>query len=289
MSKTRKVIITAALTGLFHGKETCPVIPLQPEEIEAAAVECWNAGASIVHIHVRDKSGRGSNDRAIFEDVNARIRAKTDLIIQNSIAPPPYLEIAPVDDGLQAIEAGPDMCSLDMGPVVMEFEGTVQYVPWTRSFITKAAAMMKERGIKPEMEIFNHCHVLDAVNVLIAQDLISPPYSFSFVFGQSKINHHCVPFSMEMLNHYLNLLPPNSMFSALGIGATQMQSTIITMLAGGNMRVGLEDNIFYRYGEQAKSNAQFVERAARIIRECNLDVATPDEARAMLDLPAKKK
>ncbi len=288
MSKTRKVIITAALTGTFHGKETCPAIPLQPAEIEAAATECWNAGASIVHLHVRDKDGRGTNSRAIYEDVNARIRAKTRLIVQNSIAPPPYLELAPVDEGLQAIEAGPDMCSLDMGPVVMQFGGVTQYVPWTRDFITKAAGMMKERGIKPEMEIFNHCHILDAINVLIAQNLISPPYSFSFVFGQNKINHHCVPYSLEILNHYLHLLPPDSMFSALGIGASQMESTITTMLAGGNMRVGLEDNIFYRYGEQARSNAQFVERAVRIIRECNLEVATPDEARVMLGLPAKK-
>jgi 3-keto-5-aminohexanoate cleavage enzyme len=144
--------------------------------------------------------------------------------------------------------------------------------------------MMTAKGIKPEMEIFNHSCLEDAVNFLLKTNIIAEPASFTFVMDMHRGNQGCIEYNMENLTHLVRRLPPNSLFGVIGIGATQLPATLSALLLGGNVRVGMEDNIYFARGELAKSNAQLVERIAARIRELGYEVATPDEARKILGI-----
>lgn len=284
----RKVIITVAPTSNFHGKEANPALPEQPEEIAQAVRECCDAGASIAHIHARDRNGLQTNDVDVFREINARVRDVCPIIIQNSLAPALRPgNPATADEGLQALDANPEMASLDLVISVPTVRGREVIIEWTRSWQRKAAKMILDRGIKPELEIFNNSSMDDA-NELIAAGLLTKPYSFSFVLGMNKVNQGSTAFTPRHLQHYVDLLPPDSMFSSLGIGNHQVSATTLSIMLGGGARVGFEDNIYYRRGELAKSNAQLVERTVNTIHDMGLEVATPAEARQMLGIPPLK-
>lgn len=281
----RKVIITVAPTSNFHGKEANPALPEQPEEIARAVRECCDAGASIAHIHARDRNGVQTNDVAVFREINQRVRDACPIIIQNSLAPALRPgDPAHADEGLQALDAGPEMASLDLVMSVPTVRGQEVIIEWTRSWQRKAAKMILDRGIKPELEIFNNSGMDDAAE-LIAAGLLTEPYSFSFVLGMNKVNQGATAFTPRHLMHYVDLLPKDSVFSALGVGSSQVASTTLAVMLGGGARVGFEDNIYYRRGELAKSNAQLVERLVRTIHDMGLEVASPAEARAILGIP----
>lgn len=280
----RKVIVTVAPTSNFHGKEANPALPYGPDEIAQSVAEAWNAGASLAHIHARDAEGIQTNDPAVFREINAKVRDKCDIIIQNSIAPALGPDPGTAEDGLRVIEAEPEMASLDMGISVVTIRNPEIIIEWTRSFLRRAATEMKARNIKPEMEIFNDSQMEDAYE-LIEQGLLDPPYSFSFVTGMQKVNQGSIRYSPRQLQHFVDLLPPDSVFSALGIGPSQMPATVQSILLGGGGRVGFEDNIYYRRGELAESNAQLVARLVRVIDDLGLEVASPAEAREILGLP----
>jgi 3-keto-5-aminohexanoate cleavage enzyme len=175
----------------------------------------------------------------------------------------------------------PEMASLDMGISVVAVHGKEIIIEWTRSFLRKAAKMMLDRGIKPELEIFNDSQIDDA-HMLIKEGLLTPPYSFSFVMGMQRVNQGAIAYSPQRIMNYVNLLPPQSRFSTLGIGTAQLPAVLTSILLGGNARVGFEDNIFYSKRVLASSNAQLVERLVRCIRDLGLEVASPDEAREIL-------
>lgn len=280
----RKLIITVAPTSNFQGKEANPALPEQPNEIAEDVYRCWNAGASIVHIHGRDKNGQPTNDVDVFREINTGVRAKCDIIIQNSTAP--AMKAGTVaDDGLSVLEAGPEMCSLDCGVVVINYKLGEVPIMWTRDWLRKAAKMMLDKGIKPELEIFNNAQYEDAINILMKEGLIKPPYCFTYVFGMQKVNQGAVDFDVDTLNYYIKKLPSDSFFTAMGVGPAQHPATVMTMLMGGNVRVGFEDNLNFRKGELAKSNAQLVERIVGIAKDIGLEIATPAEARAILGIP----
>ncbi|MDR1572097.1 MAG: 3-keto-5-aminohexanoate cleavage protein [Clostridiales Family XIII bacterium] len=287
---SRKVIITVAPTGNFHGKEKNPAHPEQPDEIAQAVYDSYNAGAAIAHLHIRDRDGVSTNDLDIFREVCDRIRAKCGIILQPSLAPANRRDrITHVDDGLTSLELGTEMCSLDMGISVTpslcpEIEGPYHFNNWTRGWIQDAARKMTERGIKPELEIFNHSGLEDAINLLIEPGIIAGPPSFTFVTNMHGVNQGCIEYSMENLTHLVRKLPPGALFGAIGIGAAQLPATLSSLLLGGNVRVGFEDNIYFARGELAKSNAQLVERIAARARELGHEIATPDEAREMLGI-----
>lgn len=289
MSKSNKVIITVAPTSNFHGKEANPALPIQPDEIGRDVHDCFNAGASIAHLHARDAQGLQTNDTRVFQRINTEVRAKCDIIIQNSIAPANGPNAGVAIDGLQTLDAYPEMASLDMGIVAVTNpkSGKDEIVEWTRSFLVKAATIMQERGIKAELEIFNDSHIENA-RYLISKGLVTPPFSFNFVMGMHKINHASVDWSPKRLLAYIDDIPDNSVFSTMGIGATQVLATTTSLLCGGGARVGFEDNVFYKKGELAKSNAQLVERIVRAAREFGLEPATPEEARSILGIPSLK-
>lgn len=284
----RKVIITVALTGAFHGKDVNPNLPEQPHEIAQQVYDAYNAGASIAHIHARDKNGVSSCDPKIFSEINTLVRAKTPIIIQNSTAPATKIG-AEADDGLSLLYADdvvlPEMCSLDCSLIGTTWKGRTWIYEWTREWLIKASKLMLEKKIKPELEMFNPTSIEDVLKYVYPAGFLKEPLSFSFVMGMDKASQQSMEFSIDNLVHVIKKIPKNSFFSCLAIAQHQLPGTGLAMLMGGNVRVGMEDNVFYKKNELATSNAQFVERAARIVREFGYEVATPDEAREMLRIP----
>lgn len=287
----RKVIITVAQTGAFHGKEANPNIPLTPKEIADSAYDCYNAGAAIVHVHARDKDGISTNDPAVYSEIGAGIRAKCNLVTQYSTAPANRAGTC-AEDGMKLLYykdlVKPDMCSLDCSLISTSWDGRTFVYEWYREFLLKYAGMMKDMGIKPELECFEPTSVEDVFNILQPAGVLDGPVSLSFVMGMDKISQGAISFSEENLDFMIRKLPRDQFvnFSTISIGAkNHVPGMAMTVLKGGGARVGMEDNIYYAPGELLKSNAQMVERAVRIIHELGLEVATPDEARDILNIP----
>ncbi|MCL5735121.1 MAG: 3-keto-5-aminohexanoate cleavage protein, partial [Actinobacteria bacterium] len=185
--------------------------------------------------------------------------------------------------GLEVLDALPEMASLDMGLSAVTIGGVDHPILWTRTFLRNAAKMMLDRGIKPELEIY-HDGMFTEAHMLIEEGLLTKPYFFSFVMGMTR-GQGKVPYTPKHLLHLVDLLPPDSLFSVIGIGPSQLPATTMSILLGGNVRVGFEDNVYYRRGELAESNAQLVARTARLVRELGFEVASPQEAREMLRMP----
>ncbi len=275
-----KLIITAALTGGFHGKEANPSLPEQPDEIAQAAYDCWQAGAAIVHLHARAKDGKPTTDPAIYAEIVAKVKARCDVITQVSTGAGP--ELSP-EERIKAIEVDAEMASLNMGTMVRTRWGEGSFFLNTRSQIERYAQAMLERGMKPEMEVYSHSMFVDVSN-LITKELIKRPYYVNLVLGMT--HQGALPGEPKHLLSLIEYLPEGAIFNVSGIGPAQLSLTTLAMLLGGHSRVGLEDNVYYTKGTLAKSNAQLVERTARIAREIGREPATPVEARQILQLGA---
>lgn len=286
----RKIIITVAQTGAFHGKESNPNIPLTPKEIADSAYDCYNAGAAIIHIHARDKDGISTNDPAVYNEIGSGIRAKCNVITQYSTAPA-NVEGAVAEDGMKLLYdkdlVKPDMCSLDCSLISTTWRGRTFVHEWYRDFLLKYAKKMKDMGIKPELECFGPTAIEDVFNILQPAGVLDDPVSLSFVMGMDRISQGAISFSEENLDFMIRKLPKDQFvnFSTIAIGGkNQVQGMAMTVLKGGGARIGMEDNIYYGPGRLLKSNAEMVERTVRIIHELGLEVATPDEAREILKI-----
>ena len=275
-----KLIITAALTGGFHGRDANPNLPEQPDEIAQAAYDCWQAGAAIVHLHARDKSGKVTCDPQIYAEIVAKVRARCDVITQVSTGGGPGLT---PEERSKAIEVDADMASLNMGTMVRTRWGEGSIGLNTRSQIESYAKAMLDKSIKPEMEVYSHSMIVD-VNNLIEKNLVKEPYYIDFVLGMT--NQGALPGEPKHLLSLIEYLPEGAIFNVSGVGPAQLPLTTLAMLLGGHSRVGLEDNIYYTKGILAKSNAQLIERTARIARELGREPASPGEARQILQLGA---
>lgn len=287
----RKVIITVAQTGAFHGKEANPNIPLTPQEIADSAYDCYNAGAAIVHIHARDQEGISTNDPNVYNEIGSRIRARSNIITQYSTAPA-NVAGAGAEDGMKLLYdknlVKPDMCSLDCSLISTTWGGRTFVHEWYRDFLLKYAKKMKDMGIKPELECFEPTAIEDVFNILQPAGVLDGPVSLSFVMGMDRISQGAISFSEENLDFMIRKLPKDQFvnFSTISIGAkNHVPGMALTVLKGGGARVGMEDNIYYGPGRLLKSNAEMVERAVRIIHELGLETATPDEARDILKIP----
>ena len=287
----RKVIITVAQTGAFHGKNANPNLPITPDEIAQSAYDCYNAGAAIVHVHARDKEGISTNDPNVYNEIGSKIRAQSNIITQYSTAPANRAGTC-AEDGMKLLYdpnlVKPDMCSLDCSLISTSWDGRTFVYEWYRDFLLKYAKMMKDMGIKPELECFEPTSVEDVFNILQPAGVLDDPVSLSFVMGMDKISQGAISFSEENLDFMIKKLPKNQFvnFSTISIGAkNHVPGMAMTVLKGGGARVGMEDNIYYAPGRLLKSNAEMVERAVRIIHELGLEVATPDEARDILKIP----
>ncbi len=279
-----KVIITVAQTGAIVTKKINPHVPEQPDEIAESALACYNEGAAIVHIHARDASGENSASVDIFRDIHRKIRERCPLVVQDSTGGGPNLS---QDERIACLQAGPEMASLNMG-TMMRTSGKYAGVPWSNMphEIEQYVGRMNELGVKPEMEVYSHAMLRD-VNNLIDKGLVKKPYYIDLVLGM-RYQGACDA-TPKMLLSLIDMLPADAYFNCAAVGPAQLPLTTLAMLMGGCVRVGLEDNAYYRKGELA-TNAQLVARAVRIARELGKEPATPDEARQILGLaPLKPK
>ncbi len=278
----RKVIITVAQTGGFHGKEANPNLPEQPDEIAKSTYECWKAGAAIAHIHARDKEGKPTGDPSVYSKIFSLVREKYEcdivLGVTTGLAPGSTIE-----ERIKAIESSPtpEMASLNMGTMARTKWGEGSIFRNTRSDIETFAKAMLEKGIKPEMEVYSHAMFRD-VNNLVEKGLIEKPYYINFVLGMT--HQGALAASVKDLLSIKEYLIDDSIFLVTAIGAGQLPLTTMSVLLGGHLRIGMEDNVYYKKGVLAESNAQFATRTVRILKELQFEIATPNEAREMLGL-----
>jgi 3-keto-5-aminohexanoate cleavage enzyme len=285
LGKTERLIICVAPTGAFQGKEANPNLPLQPEEIGRAVYECWNEGASIAHIHARERqTNKPTSDPRILREIDARIREKNcDIIIEHSTASD-YIPRLGADKRIKAIEMNPEMASLGVTiPRINTFGGQENIRIVTLPEIEYGAKAMLESGVKPDLEIFNPV-LMDEVHYLIDKGLLKKPYYVSFAMGMHRINRAYMSYSPRLALLLVDSLPPDCLYTVFGIGSDELPAMTLSILLGGHVRVGFEDNIYYERGRLAKSNAELVARAVRIAREMGCKIATPTEAREMLGI-----
>ncbi|MFA5480158.1 MAG: 3-keto-5-aminohexanoate cleavage protein [Candidatus Muiribacteriota bacterium] len=268
-----KMVITCAVTGAETTKEHNPALPVTPEEIAVSAYEAYEAGASIIHLHVRDEKGNPTQDIEVFKKAMSLIRKKCDVVIEvttgGAVGMTPEERLAPV-----TLE--PEMASLDCGTVNFGDEYIVNTLPVMREF----ASAMEKYKVRPTLECFDLSHVYGA-EVLIKENLIKPPFHYGFVLNVPG----GVKYSVENLNFLVSKIPQGSFFTVMGIGGrASLLSHYGAISTGGFIRVGFEDNIYYSKGVLAKSNAQLVERAVRISHEAGFEIAKPDDVRKLLKL-----
>jgi len=270
-----KLIITVAPTGNVPTKEMNPHLPITPEEIAETAVRCRQAGASLIHVHARDAAGKPTLDPDVFGRIHQLVTARTDLIVQISTGGRAGMDKEARVAAVRHLR--PEMASLTTGS--MNFPDRVYSNPFSE--IEYFAAAMKEAGTKPEMEIFEPGMIANALT-LVDKDLARPPLHFDFVLG----SRGSLPASPHNLLFLSQSIPPGATWTAAAVGRWQLPMAVLAIVMGGHVRVGLEDNIYYRKGELA-SNEQLVARVARIAAEVGRPLATPDEARQILGLAGR--
>lgn len=298
----RKVVLTCAVTGDGPLNPKFPDYPITPEQIARDCLAAAKAGAAIVHIHTRNaETGLGDRTPALFREVVERIRAvNTDVVINLTtgmgatfVADPqdesrahPTTDVASAEDRVRHVfENRPEVCTLDA--TTMNLEGGIAGAPDcvfmnTPGKLKAMGALIREYGVKPEIEVFNPGDILLARN-LVENGYIDEPPLFQLCLGVKW----SAPADAKSLVYMRELLPENAIWSAFGVSRFQMQMVALSTIMGGHCRVGLEDNIYLERGVFA-TNAQLVERASRIIRELGCDVATPDEAREIFGLAGGK-
>jgi 3-keto-5-aminohexanoate cleavage enzyme len=294
---SRKVIVTIAPTGGMAKKSQNPHLPTQPHEIAVDVQRCYDAGASVVAVHARRPDDGATCDAAIYGEINGLIRASCDIIINNSTgggvdgdmtrqAANGYWEIL-WDERLKGLEAGAEMCTLDSHTIVASFGGKELLLNTAPSRCLELAQKMQSKGIKPEWEVFNPAHILQDATTLINAGYDSNPF-FNIVLNCDRAFQGALPYTPKILQMMVDLLPPNTVFCTSGIGPAQLPAAINTLLLGGHVRVGLEDNLFYEKGVLA-TNVQLVERIVRIIREMGMEPASAAEAREIIGLAPLRK
>ena len=266
----KKVIITCALTGSVPSKEKFPALPITVDEIVKDAIAVYEAGAAVVHVHVRDRvTGKNSHDIEQFREIKETLEAKCpDLIVQLSTG---GRYDASEEDRDNALRCLPEMISYCPGSSAFPTGAYVNRV----EYYTAQAKFMLEHNIKPEIEVFDTNMMSNAIN-LHKEGLLTGPLYFDFVMGVKNT----MPATMSQLGYLLTMLPEGAEWNLAGVAGMQVSTILWAMGAGGHVRVGLEDNQYLYKGVKA-TNVQLVERAVRIAKEVGREVATPDEARIM--------
>lgn len=289
-----RVIVTIAPTGGVATKADNPNLPTQPDEIADSVWRSWKEGAAITALHARRPDDDAATCNAeIYRAINTRIRARCDIVINNStgggsngdmlIARPDGLFELNFEERLKGLDAGAEMATFDGMTMTALHGGREVIVLTTPARCEALARRFQERGIKPEWEVFNPAHILQDVTRLIEKGYDRPPYFINMVLGVERGFQGAMPYSVENLAAMVRALPPQSVFCVSAVGAAQLPATTQALLLGGHVRVGLEDNLFYRRGELA-TNEQLVARTVRIMGELGLEPASPGEAREMLRL-----
>lgn len=274
-----KVILTVATTGAWPTKKETPYVPLQPEEIADEVFECYKAGASVAHIHVRDDEDKASMNFVKFEQAVKQIRERCDIVL--NLTTSGGLGFSDEERMKPFVELRPEMASYDCGSMNWAHSSVFINSP---SFLEKLGMTMKEVGVKPEIEVFDAGMVYNA-DYYLKKGILDSPLHYQFVLGAPG----GMTATVENLVFLKNLIPRDASWGALGIGKGHLPILYTALALGGNIRVGMEDNIYYAKGVLAKSNVEFVERAKRISAEMGKEIASPDEARELLGLRRQAK
>jgi uncharacterized protein (DUF849 family) len=290
------VFITCAVTGVGDTTDASERVPVTPQQIADAVIQAAKAGAAVAHIHVRDPAtGKGARDVALYREVVERIRSADvdvvlnlsagmggDLVLGGDDAPLPLdagrTDMAGAAERLAHVEELlPEICTLDCGS--LNFAAGGDYVLVNTPGILRAMARrIRELGVRPELEVFDTGHLV-MVRDLIGEGLIDDPVLIQLCMGIP----YGAPDDPTTLMTLVNQLPAGCVFSAFSIGRMQLPYVAMAVLAGGNVRVGLEDNIYLARGALA-TNGQLVERAVTILTAMNARVLGPDDVRAKLEL-----
>jgi uncharacterized protein (DUF849 family) len=293
---TSKTIISCALTGSDDTWRVNPAVPVTPEQIANEAIAACEAGASIAHIHVRDpNTGAPSTELSLYGEVVSRIRDSGCPILIN-LTTGPGARFVPSDEDpnrgselstmmtpearvRHVLELRPEICTLDIATMNFGNRAFVN-VP---DHLIKMATLIEEAGVKPELEVFDLGHVRLARHLIETQGILQAPL-FQLCLG--------VPWGAsadtESLLQMKRYLPENARWSAFGISRAQFPIVAQSVILGGNVRVGLEDNLYLAKGELAPGNASLVKRAVTIVKSIGGEVATPDEARSILGISRRQ-
>ena len=270
-----KLIITAAISGAEVTKEHNENVPYTIEETVREAKSAYDAGASIIHLHVREDDGTPTQDKARFKEaIDAIEEACPGVIVQPSTGGAVGMSD---EERMQPTELKPEMASLSTGTA--NFGGPEVFMNTDES-IRNFAQMFIDRGVKPEIEIFDK-GMIDAAKQYIKEGLIKEPVHFDFVMGIQ-----IAPEARD-LAFMLDSIPEGSTWTVAGTGPNELTLGTMAIAMGGHVRVGFEDNIYFSRGVKAESNGQLVERIAKIAELVGREVATPDEAREILSLPKR--
>jgi len=276
----KKTIITVATTGAWPKKENNPNVPMTPAEIAADVYDCWLAGASVAHLHMRDDNGNGTMDINKFRETKEILETQypdCDIILNMTTSGDIYATDETRMIHLQELK--PEMGTFDCGS--MNWLHTSLFIN-SPAFLEKLGHVMQEAGVKPEIEAFDPGMIANAA-YYVKKGVLKTPCHFQFCMGCAN----GIPGSVKNLvfmKETMEALVPGSTWSTFGVGHSAMEIMYAAVAMGGHIRVGMEDNVMYAKGQLAESNKQFVERAARVIREFGNEVATPAEAREILGL-----
>jgi uncharacterized protein (DUF849 family) len=301
--KAKKVILTCAPTGSIHTPSMSPYLPVTPDEIAEAAIGAAQAGASILHLHARDPAdGRPSPKAVHFQPFLERIKQSTDAVVNISTGGSATMSL---DDRLEgALTFKPEVCSLNMGPLIFDFSGAGARVSewqhdWERDYVAGARdrimyndngyieRIMKEvgqaNGTRFEFECYDIGH-LHTLAHFVDLGLVEPPFFIQGVFGILGGIAADPDHLAHMVSTADKLFGDDYYFSAFAAGKNQMRFCSLSVIHGGHARVGLEDSLYIGKGELARSNAEQVTKLRTIIEALGHEIATPAEARAMLGL-----
>ena len=275
------VIVNAALTGMVPMKSDNANVPITPDEIAEDAARCREAGAAIVHLHAREADGTPTWRADVYAEIIGKVRERCpDVVVCVSTSGRLWSELEKRAEVLElAGDVKPEMASLTLGSLNFPGQASVN----EPSMILGLAERMYERGIMPELEVFDF-GMVDFGKYLVERGVLRPPSYFNLLLG-SLGTLSASPLHLSLL---AQALPPESTWAAAGIGRFQFAVNALAIASGGHVRVGLEDNLWLDAGkEQPASNAGLVERLVTLARACGREVATPEQARAMIGLPQR--
>ncbi len=267
-----KLIITAAPCGAEVTRQHTPNLPVTPAEIAEESYRCFQAGAAVIHLHVRDDDENPTQSSEVFKETIDLIKAKCDAIVQVSTGGAVGMS---AQERLQPVFLKPEMATLSAGSV--NFGDDVFLNP--PAYLEEFARTMQEHGVIPEIEIFEVGMINNALQ-LLKKGLLPEPLHFGFVMGVPG----GIPATLKNLLHLAESIPPGSSWNAIGMGRHELTLGTAAIIMGGHVRVGFEDNIFYEKGVLAASNAQLVERIVRVAEIHSRAIASPEEARRILNI-----
>ena len=287
--KEDKVVVSVAVTGATGDKSRHPVLPVTPKEIADSALEAWSAGASVAHIHVRDPStGDPSMALELYQEVFQRLRGASDMVI--NLTTGAGARISPTDSNPVQLGPGtmwhspqrrtehvttlkPDLCSLDIGSINFGPRVFANILP----HVEEMAIRIKEAGVKPELEVFDMGHIAIG-RYLLEKGLVACPPIFQLCMGVPW----GIPATTKNMLMMKEALPGDAIWAGFATGPSSFPMVAQSVILGGNVRVGFEDNFYLSRGVRAKNNAQLVEKAVRILRALDAEPASPQEARQIL-------